>query len=49
MEILGGISKVGSGGTSQNFPVQEMMNAALQSIQRQDTVPATASSSGSRL
>uniref|UniRef100_A0A1I7TWC3 PHB domain-containing protein n=2 Tax=Caenorhabditis tropicalis TaxID=1561998 RepID=A0A1I7TWC3_9PELO len=48
MEILGGI-KNGTSSDGPNYPVQEMVQAALKSIHRQDTVPATASSGGSRL
>ncbi|EGT33172.1 CBN-STO-1 protein [Caenorhabditis brenneri] len=49
MEILGGINKSGVSDSAANYPVQEMVQAALKSIQRQDTIPATASSGGSRL
>ncbi|EFO82509.1 CRE-STO-1 protein [Caenorhabditis remanei] len=48
MEMLAGIKQSANNG-QQNFPVQEMVQAALQSIHRQDTIPATASSGGSRL
>lgn len=47
MELFAGI-KAG-GASTANFPVQEMVQAALQNIQRQDTIPATASSGGSRM
>ncbi|UMM42451.1 hypothetical protein L5515_018279 [Caenorhabditis briggsae] len=47
MEMFAGI-KTGGATSGANFPVQEMVQAALQNIQRQDTIPATASSGGSR-
>ncbi|PIC19183.1 hypothetical protein B9Z55_024816 [Caenorhabditis nigoni] len=47
MEMFAGI-KTGGATSGANFPIQEMVQAALQNIQRQDTIPATASSGGSR-